>query len=128
MKKCKTYYVHFIIQKGTKMKSIRKFVTLLPVLCILLTLSGCGVTYCVREGRKEMQEKYDNVIGLCEEDTIKALGMPRNISYVGNIKVFQYYDNLGQRIQLYHQITMCNRVDVYFADDHVVSWRGRVQR
>lgn len=109
--------------------NIKSFVFLLS---LPLLFVGCGRQE--QNAYKVMKEKFDQIIGCTEEQVLSRIGAPQNILTTGDIKIYQYKKQLGQkaRFQLFtfeqEYKAIYDETDVIFKNGRVIEWKGSARR
>ena len=94
----------------------------------------------VKKAQICMENTYNKVIGLTEEEVVIILGAPQKIEEIGSLRIYRYYQSYGVRSKAFSD-TMWSGVSettktwesydqaqVIFKDGIAIEWKGNVER
>ena len=117
-------------------------VKLLLLTLFLPLLIGCA-SQQQRAASKRIQSTCERLLGCTEEEVVLCLGAPQTIQDIGDLKIYLYHESYGVRSNsrgyargLYNvwgtgsgeTWEAFDKIEIYFKNGYVTSWKSSVQR
>jgi hypothetical protein len=110
----------------------------------ILALTGCAARQ-ERAAKKRIQTTCDSLIGCSEEKVVLCLGTPQTIQNIGKLKIYQYHKSYGTRTNKHGYASdsgyglwgfgtadktweAYDKIEIFFKDGKVTSWKNSVKR
>lgn len=106
--------------------------------CCLSLLVSCSHKFSSTEkaeikAEEEMKETYEGIMGCTEEEVVLRLGAPKEIQYIGELKIYKYrkiYEEVAkpQFMGGFEFKSVYDYAEILFKDGRAFSWKGEVKR